>query len=212
MSGVDVSLHWNIDMSLRRCAILSALVLFSSLDVASSQDLSTQDMIDRLKEPRKTPTRSLSANDIGKYGDMPGFMTHETTRGLKIEERKQLDEYVSSYDRPVLDIYIGFGLNSSALTDSAQTVLRDLAVALTSSELSGSKFSLSGHTDASGTSENNQFLSERRALSVRDFLASHGVLPHRLIAAGYGEERPKQGLDPEDPKNRRVEIINLGTP
>lgn len=199
-------------MSLRLCTILSALFFISSLGVASGKDLSTQDMIDRLKEPRKAPTRSISANDIGKSGDTPGFMTHETTRGLKIDERRQLDEYVSSYDRPVLDINIGFGLNSSTLTDSAQTVLRELAVALTSPDLSGSKFSLSGHTDASGTSESNQLLSERRALSVRNFLASHGVPPHRLIAAGYGEERSTQGLDPNDPKNRRVEIMNLGTP
>lgn len=199
-------------MRFRLCAVLSAVFFVSSLGMASGQDLSTSDMIDSLKERGKTPTRSLSANDIGKSRDTPDFMTQETTRGLKIEERKQLDEYVSSYDRPVLDIYIGFGLNSSTLTDAAQTVLLELAAALTSPELSGSKFSLSGHTDASGTNDSNQILSERRALSVRDFLAYHGVPPHRLIAAGYGEERPKPGLDPYDPKNRRVEIINLGTP
>lgn len=194
------------------CAGLTALFLVGTFGMANSQDLSTSDMIDRLKERRKTPTRSLAARDIEKPQGHPGFITNVTTRGLKIEERKQLDKYVSAYDRPILDIYIGFDLNSSALTDSAQAILRELAVAMTSPELSDSTFSLNGHTDASGTSDSNQLLSERRALSVRDFLASNDVPLHRLIAAGYGEERPKAGLDRNDPKNRRVEIINLGTP
>jgi outer membrane protein OmpA-like peptidoglycan-associated protein len=68
-----------------------------------------------------------------------------------------------------------------------------------------------GHTDSSGTAEYNQTLSEQRATSVLTWLTSHGVSADRLIAHGYGKERP---LIPNVTKgmkalNRRVQFIIL---
>ena len=66
-----------------------------------------------------------------------------------------------------------------------------------------------GHTDTTGSHEHNQGLSERRAASVADYLASRGVQPARMATRGFGETAPLYVPDDTDVKkaaNRRVEI------
>ena len=64
-------------------------------------------------------------------------------------------------------------------------------------------------TDSTGSDEHNQRLSERRAGSVKDFLAAQGIEMNRMIAVGYGEYRPVASNDTNEgrSKNRRVEIV-----
>jgi outer membrane protein OmpA-like peptidoglycan-associated protein len=50
-----------------------------------------------------------------------------------------------------------------------------------------SRFRIAGRTDAKGTAEYNQRLSERRAQAVRNYLVFQYCMdPHRLDAVGYG--------------------------
>jgi outer membrane protein OmpA-like peptidoglycan-associated protein/osmotically-inducible protein OsmY len=65
-----------------------------------------------------------------------------------------------------------------------------------------------GHTDAEGTPERNANLSNRRALSVLDYLIKAGVDSSRLTAVGYGETRPVAPNDTNEnrAKNRRIEF------
>lgn len=68
---------------------------------------------------------------------------------------------------------------------------------------------VAGHTDAKGTDYYNKILSQRRAQSVVDHLVSKGVPRGRLIAKGYGEEKPLASNDDElegRELNRRTEI------
>ncbi len=67
---------------------------------------------------------------------------------------------------------------------------------------------IGAHTDAEGTPERNQALSDRRAQAVVDFLIREGVAPTALKAVGYGQTRPIAPNDtPENrQKNRRVEF------
>lgn len=73
---------------------------------------------------------------------------------------------------------------------------------------------ISGHTDAKGSDEYNQKLSEARAQSCVKYLVSKGVNPEQLVAVGYGEKQPlapntrDDGSDnPEGrEKNRRIEF------
>jgi outer membrane protein OmpA-like peptidoglycan-associated protein len=65
-----------------------------------------------------------------------------------------------------------------------------------------------GHTDDVGTNEYNQKLSERRALSVAQYLESKRVNSMRLAISGKGETQPlaTNATDGGRQANRRVEI------
>lgn len=72
-----------------------------------------------------------------------------------------------------------------------------------------SKLKVVGYTDSRGSDENNQKLSEARAQSVADYLASHGISRDRLEVVGMGEANPVASNDTAEGRanNRRVEIV-----
>lgn len=65
-----------------------------------------------------------------------------------------------------------------------------------------------GHTDNSGSKENNKLLSLNRAQAVVDFLSNKGIDKKRLIAKGMGDTMPIDSNTTEQGKsnNRRTEI------
>ena len=67
---------------------------------------------------------------------------------------------------------------------------------------------IEGHTDNVGGTESNQELSEKRALSVRQFLIENGINEDRLVAVGFGDTNPIDDNETEYGRyqNRRVEI------
>jgi len=76
----------------------------------------------------------------------------------------------------------------------------------------GLSLQIEGHTDSVGTDEFNQSLSERRAGSVRDFLAEQGVSGSSISARGFGKTQPVASNDTAEgrQRNRRVEIVVNG--
>ena len=67
---------------------------------------------------------------------------------------------------------------------------------------------ISGHTDNSGSAVYNRQLSEKRALSVYDFLVKHGIDKKRLLPKGYGPDQPVASNESEEGRqqNRRIEF------
>jgi len=66
---------------------------------------------------------------------------------------------------------------------------------------------IEGHTDAAGTEQYNELLSQRRAHSVKRYLvARHGIDAARLRAVGLGKAATLPGRDPYAPDNRRVQF------
>jgi outer membrane protein OmpA-like peptidoglycan-associated protein len=91
-----------------------------------------------------------------------------------------------------------FGL----LTEIADTLIRHGEI---------KRVEVQGHTDNSGTPDHNKILSEQRAEAVVAWLTQHGVTSDRLVARGYGQEKP---LVPNvtagnRAQNRRVQFIIL---
>jgi outer membrane protein OmpA-like peptidoglycan-associated protein len=91
-----------------------------------------------------------------------------------------------------------FGL----LTEIADTIIRHPEI---------KRVEVQGHTDNSGTPDHNRILSDQRAEAVRAWLVQHGVHNERLIAKGYGQDKP---LVPNvtaqmRSRNRRVQFIIL---
>ncbi|WP_426959968.1 OmpA family protein [Muricoccus radiodurans] len=115
--------------------------------------------------------------------------------------------------RPAVSITLTFASGSAALTPEAQRELAVLGQALATPDLSGYRFRVEGHTDTVGAAAANRALSERRAASVRAFLErSYGVPVGRLEAVGLGETQPLVPTPDEqaEPRNRRVQVVNLG--
>ena len=100
-----------------------------------------------------------------------------------------------------------FDTNESTLKPDAKIVIAKIAgILLIMQDLN---LRIEGHTDSKGSEEYNQKLSERRADSVRTFLHNSGIDVNRMIAVGYGENRPVADNDTADGRqqNRRVEIV-----
>jgi outer membrane protein OmpA-like peptidoglycan-associated protein len=76
----------------------------------------------------------------------------------------------------------------------------------------GLTLQIEGHTDSVGSDEFNQQLSERRADTVRDFLAEQGVAASAITARGFGKTQPVATNDTAEGRqlNRRVELVVNG--
>jgi outer membrane protein OmpA-like peptidoglycan-associated protein len=102
---------------------------------------------------------------------------------------------------------VRFAFDSAEVLPESRPYLDSVGGMLRLPEAEGRRVAIVGHTDASGAGGYNRWLSERRAAAVRGYLRSRfGIAPERLEAVGKGEDAPLPGLDPAEPRNRRVEF------
>ncbi len=100
-----------------------------------------------------------------------------------------------------------FDFDKATLKPQAREVLSRVCGILT--VVDGYDLSVEGYTDAVGSDEYNQKLSERRAGSVQNYLGSCDLSGVDITAKGLGESRPVASNDTPAgrQKNRRVEIV-----
>lgn len=142
---------------------------------------------------------------------------HTTTKRKSMRpDRRVLPEVPQEYDYEsavrsgAYSMTVNFRPGSIRIPSGARDALDDLGHALESRRLKGLKFLIIGHTDAVGSRASNQWLSERRARAVRDYLLAHfDIAPHRLVAIGFGEEYLADSRRPGARVNRRVEVAVL---
>lgn len=102
--------------------------------------------------------------------------------------------------------YLKFSFDAAELQPASREILSRIAgILLTADDFA---ITVSGHTDARGTEEYNQELSERRAQAVADYLIGAGLTADLFTVQGLGKS---QLLDPgtstaAHTKNRRVEL------
>ena len=101
---------------------------------------------------------------------------------------------------------VHFAFDSANLTMEAKGIL-DGAAATMNAHPSGN-FVIEGHTDSTGSDSYNMSLSQRRAESVMNYLASRGVSSSSMRAVGKGESSPvaDNSTSAGRADNRRVEI------
>lgn len=101
---------------------------------------------------------------------------------------------------------VNFEFDRSQLTPNARTILDGVSEALASAP--NVRVEIGGHTDAKGSDEYNQKLSDRRAASVLQYLADKGVDGGRMESRGYGEAEPVADNETDEGRelNRRVEL------
>lgn len=103
-----------------------------------------------------------------------------------------------------------FDTDKATLKPGSGGVLDEVAKLL--STTGGLRVEVQGHTDSSGAASHNRELSERRALAVINVLTLYGIDSSRLVAKGYGPDKPVADNATEDgrAKNRRVELVKIG--
>jgi OOP family OmpA-OmpF porin len=113
-----------------------------------------------------------------------------------------LDNY-----HPVAETSVKFGFNRDNLTPKAKEALDQLAGTIASTK--GYIIALEGSTDSVGSADYNYDLSQRRANSVIQYLASkYNVPAHKIYVIGLGKDKPVETNKTKAGRadNRRVDV------
>lgn len=199
--------------AIRAAFIAGAALTFTASAVIAAEDV-TSDQILRALAPKKPLTRGLSMAPPAEpavnaaEGKFMDSLRNRSTRSLSLGEREHIATIAQT--KPAIDLEINFDYNSANISKRSMQSVQALGKALSSPDLKGSTFVVAGHTDAVGGEEYNQELSERRADSIKRFLVDRfGIAGADLVTVGYGKTKPKSGLAPTDPTNRRVQVVNM---
>ena len=107
----------------------------------------------------------------------------------------------------VTETSVHFGFNKDNLTKKAQEALDQLATDVANAK--GYIITVEGGTDSVGSQDYNYGLSERRADSVIQYLASqHNIPAHKVYLIGLGKDKPVESNKTQAgrAKNRRVDV------
>jgi len=107
----------------------------------------------------------------------------------------------------VAETSVKFAFNRDVLTPKAKEALDQLAASIASTK--GYIISLEGGCDSVGSSEYNYDLSQRRANSVIQYLASkYNVPAHKIYVIGLGKDKPMESNKTAAGRadNRRVDV------
>ncbi len=132
----------------------------------------------------------------------------QSSRPQRNESRIQdLGRINSTSDRAVVrNIYFDFG--DTQVSSDSEPILN--AILAKMREYPQMKIEIAGHTDSIGDEDTNQWVSQKRADAVRNWLIKKGISKDRMVAKGYGENQPLATNDNEREGrelNRRIEII-----
>lgn len=130
---------------------------------------------------------------------------HPELQGLNLADGNA-DTCERAFGRLMERNVINFETGSALIDPSSRAILDALAsVALRCDRFN---IEVAGHTDNQGARDMNMDLSRRRAEAVSAYLASQGVARSRLVARGYGPDRPRQSNDTPGGQaaNRRIEF------
>ena len=144
---------------------------------------------------------ALGGGAVGAYMDIQEKKLREKLQKTGVSVTRKGDDITLN-----MPGNITFASNSADLSGGFYEVLNSVALVL--KEYDKTLIEIAGHTDNKGTNEYNQSLSQRRAESVSQYLASRGVKSERMIPVGAGENHPVASNDNDAGRsqNRRVEL------
>lgn len=127
--------------------------------------------------------------------------TYTVNNGLRVSAADQ-----AILDNTLANRTIEFESGKATLTPAGRAILDEMLAAML--KLKGRKFEIIGHTDSAGLRASNISLSQARAATVKEYLASHGIAEDVLSASGQGPDRPLASNDTAEgrARNRRIEF------
>lgn len=105
-----------------------------------------------------------------------------------------------------------FDRKSAAITESGSAVMQK-SIEIGKDQLKRATFiAIIGHTDDVGADDVNMELSQKRAVSVGEYLVKAGIDTNKIIMTGAGESAPiaSNATDVGRAENRRVEVLVYG--
>ena len=140
----------------------------------------------------------------GKQADEAQTLANTATKRVDVLTTTvaNLDNY-----RAVAETSVLFGFDKDNLTKKDKEALDQLATEIPNAK--GYIIAVEGGTDSVGSSEYNYDLSQRRANSVIQYLASeHNVPAHKIYLIGLGKDKPVDSNKTAAgrAKNRRVDV------
>ena len=138
---------------------------------------------------------------IGNSMDQQDAMLRERLRGTGVQVTRTRDGI-----QLVLASDVTFAKGSADIKSSFFPTLNSVAIVL--HKFNNTNIVVSGYTSSTGSVAFNQKLSERRARSVGDFLASQGINSRRIFTQGFGQRYPVASNNTASGRrlNRRVVI------
>jgi outer membrane protein OmpA-like peptidoglycan-associated protein len=106
---------------------------------------------------------------------------------------------------------VEFDFDRATLRPNATATLDEVVQFLQQAQNRALRYEVGGHTSSEGSVRHNDDLSRRRALTVRSYLASHGIEAERLTSRGYGARLPLESNRTNEgrQRNRRVELNEI---
>jgi outer membrane protein OmpA-like peptidoglycan-associated protein len=144
---------------------------------------------------------AIAGGGVGLYMDKQEAKLREQLQGSGVSVTRSGDNIILN-----MPSNITFEVDSFALRSEFTNVLNSVALVL--NEYKSTLVTIAGHTDSTGSDAYNMDLSQKRALTVGEYLQGQKVALERLAATGYGETRPIATNDTPEGRalNRRVEI------
>lgn len=207
-----------------RTLAIIASILLAAPTVAWAQNNPSADQIIRALTPPPSPPPSVATpaptpNSSISSAAAPTHPTPSAPPAMTAVPAKPASAATTAAasppktSAPSVNLSIDFAASSSQLTPQAVAALDELGKALKSPALAAFEFRIVGHTDTVGNPQFNKTLSLERATAVKNYLVrKYRIASARLEASGVGEADllvPTPPNTPE-PRNRRVQIVNLG--
>lgn len=138
---------------------------------------------------------------VGAYMDAQEAELRDQLQGTGVQVQRNGDEL-----NLIMPGNITFNTDEFAIRGEFYQVLDSVAQVLY--KFTDTRLLVNGHTDSTGAADYNYNLSNRRAQSVANYLASQGVDQNRLISQGMGPDQPiaSNATDSGRAQNRRVEL------
>ena len=158
---------------------------------------------------RNQPTTSVITQNVTRV-DTVRVTQVDTVFRERIEQAVQQQQTGTTSSATVVIGVVNFDFDRAEISSDARRILDDIAASMSRPEASQLRLILTGNTDAIGGESYNNRLSERRAESVRAYLASKGITESRLTPRAAGEGNPvATNANPEGRATNRRVLIEL---
>jgi OmpA-OmpF porin, OOP family len=188
------------------CLLASAVILFAApMSALRGQTaITADDVVNRLAVLEATPDLNIAAI---RQRAADRIKAKEKTDAAASKRSHIAPEFLKL---PQISVEVRFDPDSSIVRPESYQTLGVIADALVRSTMLPYEFLIVGHTESGGRRDFNLTLSQKRADSIRDVLATtFKISSKRLQTLGLGEEQLQDASQPAAAINQQVQIVTV---